>query len=119
MSNQNHTGITRITNACKNSAAGFHAAWKHEEAFRQEVILLLIAGPLGYYFGNTRIEQSLLIGSIILILIVELLNTAVEAAIDRIGLEHHELSGRAKDMGSAAVLSAMGLAALTWFLILI
>ena len=119
MANPHHTGITRMINACRNSAAGFNAAWKYEEAFRQEVILLLLAGPLGYYLGQTAVEQIILIGSIILILIVELLNTAVEAAIDRIGLEHHELSGRAKDIGSAAVLSAMGLAALAWLFILI
>lgn len=119
MANPQYTGITRMINACRNSAAGFKAAWKYEEAFRQEVILLLLAGPLGYFLGQTKIEQLILIGSIILILIVELLNTAIEAAIDRIGLEQHELSGRAKDMGSAAVLSAMGLAALAWFLILI
>ena len=103
MANQNAKGLKRIYNAAFFSAAGFKATWQHEEAFRQEVLLLIISAPAAIYLAKTSIELLLLIGSVILVLLVELLNSAVEAAIDRIGLEHHELSGRAKDIGSAAV----------------
>jgi diacylglycerol kinase (ATP) len=101
------------------SMAGFKAVWKHEEAFRQEVLLLLVTAPLALWVTDNNIERVLLIGSVIGVLLVELLNSAVEAAIDRIGFEHHELSGRAKDIGSAAVMLSLTLAAFTWALILI
>lgn len=101
------------------SAAGFKATWEHEEAFRQEVLLLIVACPTAIYFAKTPVEILLLIGSVVLVLLVELLNSAVEAAIDRIGFEHHELSGRAKDIGSAAVMLSLIWAAITWSVILI
>jgi diacylglycerol kinase (ATP) len=119
MAGQNLTGIARLNAAWQNSLAGLKACWTHEEAFRQEVIISIVGIPLGFYLGETPIEQVLLIGSLLLLMIIELLNSAVEAAIDRIGMERHELSGRAKDIASAAVLLAALLTGLTWFLLLI
>lgn len=119
MANQNEKGIKRIYNACFYSAAGYKAVWQHEEAFRQEVLLFLVSTPLAVWLGENAIERVLLIGSVTLVLLVELLNSAVEAAIDRIGPEHHELSGRAKDIGSAAVTTSLLWAAATWVLILV
>jgi diacylglycerol kinase (ATP) len=119
MANQNAKGFKRLINACWFSLAGFKATWQHEEAFRQEVILLIISTPLACYLGNSTIEKLLLIGSVILVLIVELLNSAIEAVVDRVGLEHHELSGRAKDIGSAAVMLSLIWAIATWSLILL
>jgi diacylglycerol kinase (ATP) len=118
MANQNAKGLKRIYNAAFFSAAGFKATWQHEEAFRQEVLLLIVACPAAFFLAKTPIEILLLIGSVVLILLVELLNSAVEAAIDRIGFEHHELSGRAKDIGSAAVMLSLIWAAITWSVIL-
>lgn len=118
MAGQNQKGLKRIVNAFFFSIAGFKATWKHEEAFRQEVFLLIVAAPLAFWLTDNNIELVLLIGSVVAVLLVELLNSAVEAAIDRIGFEHHELSGRAKDIGSAAVMLSLTLAALTWALIL-
>ena len=97
---------------------GLKAAYKHEEAFRQESIALLFAIPLGIWLGEGAVETILLIGSVLLVLIVELINSAIEATVDRFGGEHHELSGRAKDMGSAAVLVTTVLAAMVWLLII-
>ena len=119
MAGQNVKGLKRIINAFFFSIAGFKASWKYEEAFRQEVLLLLVAAPLAIWVTDNNIERVLLIGSVVSVLVVELLNSAVEVAIDRIGFEHHELSGRAKDIGSAAVMLSLALAALTWALILI
>lgn len=119
MANQNQKGLKRIYNACFYSAAGYKAVWQHEEAFRQEVLLLLVTAPLALWLGQSAIERVLLIGCVVLVLLVELLNSAVEAAIDRIGPEHHELSGRAKDIGSAAVMTSLLWAAATWILILV
>ncbi|MDX2426057.1 MAG: diacylglycerol kinase [Cycloclasticus sp.] len=119
MAGQNLTGVARLIAAGQNSLAGLKACWTHEEAFRQEVIISIVGIPLGFYLGETPIEQVLLIGSLLLLMIIELLNSAVEAAIDRIGMEHHELSGRAKDIASAAVLLGAVLTGLTWLLILI
>ena len=116
---QNAKGIKRFVNAFFFSVAGFKATWQHEEAFRQEVFLLLVAAPLAVWLTANNVERVLLIGSVVGVLLVELLNSAVEAAIDRIGFEHHELSGRAKDIGSAAVMLSLALAALTWAIILI
>lgn len=118
MAGQNLKGIARLIAAGKNSMAGLTACWTHEEAFRQEILLSIIGIPVALHLGETPIEQVLLIGSLFLLMIIELLNSAVEATVDRIGLEHHELSGRAKDIGSAAVLFGMILVGLTWFLIL-
>jgi diacylglycerol kinase (ATP) len=119
MANQNAKGLQRLINACFFSAAGFKATWTHEEAFRQEVLLFVITTPLAVWLGETTVEKLLLIGSIVLVMLVELLNSAVEAVVDRVGLEHHELSGRAKDIGSAAVMLSLVWAAITWTLILI
>ena len=119
MANQNEKGVKRIINACYFSAAGFKAVWTHEEAFRQEVLLFAVTTPLAIWLGQTPIEKLLLIGSIVLVLLVELLNSAIEAIVDRVGLERHELSGRAKDIGSAAVMLSLVWAAVTWTYILV
>lgn len=119
MANQNVKGIKRIFNACIFSYYGFKATWQHEEAFRQEVLLFLVTTPLGLWLGETIIEKLLLVGSMILVLLVELLNSAIEAVVDRVGLEHHELSGRAKDIGSAAVMLSLVWAGITWGSILL
>jgi diacylglycerol kinase (ATP) len=119
MAYQTEKGLKRILNACSFSAAGFKAAWAHEEAFRQEVVLFVVTTPLAIWLGQTPVERLLLIGSVILVLLVELLNSAIEAIVDRVGLERHELSGRAKDIGSAAVMLSLVWAAITWIYILI
>ena len=119
MANQNAKGFKRLVNACFFSIAGFKATWQHEEAFRQEVLLFLVSTPLAIWLGETAIEKVLLIGSVVLVLLVELLNSAVEAVVDRVGFEHHELSGRAKDIGSAAVTLSLIWAGITWALILL
>lgn len=119
MANQNEKGFKRILNACFFSAAGFKAVWIHEEAFRQEVLLFAVTTPLAIWLGQTPIERLLLIGSVLLVLLVELINSAIEAIVDRVGLERHELSGRAKDIGSAAVMLSLVWAAVTWSYILV
>lgn len=118
MANQNEKGVKRIFNAFFFSMQGFKAIWQHEAAFRQELLLFLVVTPLAIWLGENNIEKLLLIGSLLLVLLVELLNSAIEAVVDRVGYEHHELSGRAKDIGSAAVLLALIWAAITWFFIL-
>ena len=112
-------GLRRLINALGYSRDGLAAAWKHEAAFREEVLLAAVAIPLGLWLGQGGIEKALLVGSILLVLIVELLNSAVEAVVDRVSDEHHELSGRAKDIGSAAVLLTLALAAIVWALVLV
>ncbi len=119
MANQNAKGFKRIYNAFFFSMAGFKATWDHEEAFRQEVVLLVLGVPLAITFGGSAVEILLLIGSLVLVLLVELLNSAVESVVDRVGFEHHELSGRAKDIGSAAVSLALFWALITWIFILL
>ena len=113
------TGIKRLANAFTYSVAGTLAAFKHEDAFRQEVLLSAFLIPLAIYLGQTPIEQALLIASILLIIIVELLNSSVEATVDRISVKRHKLSKRAKDIGSAAVFFSLVNAAVIWFLILV
>ena len=105
--------------AARNSFAGLREAIRHEDAFRQELILAAIALPLACWLGQSGVERALLIGSVLLILIVELLNSAVEATVDRISFENHRLAKRAKDIGSAAVLLALGNAAVIWLLVII
>jgi len=119
MAGQNLTGLARINAAFFNSMKGFKATWLHEEAFRQEVYLFVVGAPLGFWLGESATEKLLLVGSLIIVMIVELLNTGIEIVVDRISFERHELSGRAKDVGSAAVLSSLILAGLAWGLILI
>ncbi len=113
------TGLQRVLNAAGYSWAGLTAAFRHEDAFRQEVFLALLLIPLGLYLGETGIERALMVGAILLVLIVELLNSALEAAVDRISLEHHLLIKRAKDMGSAAVMIALANVAVVWALVLL
>ena len=118
MAGSGYRGFTRIVRATRNSWQGLRAAYRHEEAFRQETWLCLLLLPLGFYLGDGGAEKALLIGSVLLLPLVEILNSAVEAAVDRVGTEHNELAGRAKDMGSAAVAIAIALLAATWLLVL-
>jgi diacylglycerol kinase (ATP) len=112
------TGLRRVLNATHYSLAGLAAAAKHEDAFRQELILVVLLTPLALWLGDTGVERALMIGSLIVVLIVELLNSAVEATVDRISFENHRLAKRAKDIGSAAVMLSLANAALVWLLIL-
>ncbi|NOR36748.1 MAG: diacylglycerol kinase [Woeseiaceae bacterium] len=114
MAKPGNTGIRRILRATRYSAQGFAQAWQHEAAFRQELVLAIVLTPAAIWLGETIVEQALLIGVLLLVLIVELFNSAIEAAIDRHGDEHHELSGRAKDMGSAAVFVSLVIVLLVW-----
>jgi diacylglycerol kinase (ATP) len=109
--------LGRVWRAAGYSLKGLRAAWR-EPAFAQEAVLFLVLAPLGWWLGANGIERALLIGSLLLVLIVELLNSAIEAAVDRVGAERHALAGAAKDMGSAAVLLSIVLAILTWALVL-
>ena len=117
MGKPGNTGIRRIVNATFYSLAGLRAAWQHEAAFRQEVMLAVVLIPAGIWLGRTAVERSLLIGSCLLVLIVELLNSGIEAIVDRVGTEPHRLSGQAKDLGSAAVFVSLTLVLVVWGLI--
>ncbi|AKP33351.1 diacylglycerol kinase [Yersinia aleksiciae] len=108
------TGLTRIYKAAGYSAKGLSAAWKNEAAFRQETVAAIIAIILAFWLDIDVITRILLIGSVVLVIIIEVINSAIEAVVDRIGSEFHELSGRAKDMGSAAVFLAVLLAIFVW-----
>ncbi len=119
MGKTNATGLTRIFNAGIYSWKGFKAAYKNEEAFRQELYLAIVMIPAAVYLGETLLDIILLISSVLFVLLVELLNSAVEAVVDRIGDEYHELSGRAKDMGSAAVLLAIIICVGIWLGVLL
>lgn len=112
-----HTGWRHLVHSTRYSFKGLHAAWCHEAAFRQEVGLCLVLLPLAWWVGDGPVEWILLLGSCLLVLIVELLNSAIESVVDRIGSEHHELSGRAKDISSAAVMLSLLAAGLTWALL--
>lgn len=107
----------RIVGGFTYSCQGLKSCFKHEEAFRVEVLTAAVLIPLALVIAETPVELVLLIGSVVLVLVAELLNSAIEAVVDRIGEEHHELSGRAKDQGSAAVLLSMGLMLITWLMI--
>lgn len=111
-------GPARIIKAAGWSMQGLRAAWLHESSFRLEVYLFVILAPIGWWLGDSGVERALLIGSMLLVLSIELLNSAVEAVIERYGPEHHELAGRAKDMGSAAVFVLMMNVLLVWGAIL-
>jgi diacylglycerol kinase (ATP) len=113
------TGLTRVWNALFYSIAGLRAAYRHEDAFRQEVWLALVLIPLSLLLPSSGIGHALMVGSVLLVLVVELVNSAIEAAIDRISLEHHRLSKRAKDIGSAAVLLSLANVVATWSLVLL
>ncbi|EDL67782.1 diacylglycerol kinase [Vibrio campbellii] len=114
-----NTGLKRIIKATGYSAKGLRAAFKHEAAIRQELVMLAIAIVLACVFDLSVIERILMLGVVVLVLIVELINSAIEAVVDRVGVEHHELSGRAKDIGSAAVMVALAFAGFTWLYILL
>jgi diacylglycerol kinase (ATP) len=114
MAKQGKRGLRRLRDATGYSAAGLATAWRGEEAFRQEVLLAVVLVPLALWLGQTAIECLLLIGSWLVVMIVEILNTAIEATVDRIGDDHHQLSGQAKDLGSAAVFLSLILAVLAW-----
>jgi len=114
----NGIGVNRLFKAMYCSVLGFKAAYRHEEAFRQELLLCAVLIPLGLWLGNTGPERALLVGCLLVVLIVELLNSALEAIVDRIGTERHELSGRAKDLGSAAVYLAISNVIIIWLLVL-
>ncbi|MDQ3494663.1 MAG: diacylglycerol kinase [Pseudomonadota bacterium] len=109
----------RILMATVWSLQGLRAAWLHESSFRLEVYLFVILAPLGWWLGEGGVERALLVGSLLLVLCVELLNSAIEAVIERFGDEHHEIAGRAKDMGSAAVMVSMLHVLLVWAAILL
>ncbi|HSR01672.1 MAG TPA: diacylglycerol kinase [Methylophilaceae bacterium] len=113
------TGIRRLMNAFGYSLEGFRAAFKHEDAFRQEVFLAVILIPLALYLEGEALHRILMIGSIFLVLIVELLNSAVEAVVDRVSIERHALAKRAKDIGSAAVFVALTNVVVVWGLIVV
>ncbi len=119
MANQQHKGIARIVNAIGFSWSGLKACYSNEEAFRQEVWLCLVLLPFALWLGETPGEKALLVMSLILVVITELLNSAIETVIDRVGLEWHELAGRAKDIGSAAVFIALANVIVVWVIILI
>ncbi|MFY0991743.1 diacylglycerol kinase [Halomonas sp. C05BenzN] len=112
-----HTGWRHLISATDYSLRGLRAAFRHETAFRQEVLVFVLVLPLAWWIGQGPVEWILLVGSCLLVLIVELINSAIESVVDRIGPERHELSGRAKDIGSAAVMLALFLAGLTWVLL--
>ncbi len=119
MAYQNARGLKRLMNAFRYSKEGFRKCFKYEEAFRQEVFASFVFVPLGIWLGETGVERAILVGAWMMVLIVELLNSAVEANVDRVGLEPHKLSARAKDIASAAVLTSLTMAATVWALILL
>ncbi len=113
------TGLRRLINAVGYSFSGLAAAARHEDAFRQELILAAVLVPFGLWLGASGAERAMLVGSVLLVLIVELLNSAVEATVDRVSLDDHSLAKRAKDIGSAAVMLALVNVTVVWLLILI
>ena len=118
MKPENKANFQRVIRAAGYSMKGLKSAYIYEAAFRQEVWLSFFMFFAGLYLGDGAVEKILLVGSVLLVLVAELLNSAVESVVDRIGSEYHELSGRAKDIGSAAVFVAMLITGLTWLLIL-
>lgn len=119
MNKPGDTGLRRVIKATGYSIKGLKSAFKSEAAVRQELALCAILIPVAFYLDVSKIETIALVGSLVLIFILELINSAIEAVVDRIGPEHHELSGKAKDIGSAAVMVAIFFAIFTWFLILV
>ncbi|MBA2780517.1 diacylglycerol kinase [Billgrantia kenyensis] len=111
------TGWRHLIDATGYSIKGFRFAYRHETAFRQELALCVVMLPLAWWVGSGPVEWILLVGSCLLVLAMELINSAIESVVDRIGTEHHELSGRAKDIGSAAVMVTLIIAGLTWGLL--
>ncbi len=113
------TGLKRVWNALFYSIEGFRAAWKHEDAFRQESLLAVVLIPLAFLLADAPLERALMVASVLLVLIVELVNSAIEATVDRISLDNHQLAKRAKDIGSAAVLIALINVLAVWGLVLL
>ena len=114
MAKPGNTGLYRIFKATGYSLKGLQSAWKNEAAFRQELMLMLVLTPLAFWLGEGLAQQLLLMIVAWLVVIVEILNSGIEAVVDRIGSEHHELSGRAKDLGSAAVFLSLTLTIVVW-----
>lgn len=112
------TGLKRVWNALFYSMAGFKAAFRHEDAFRQETLLAAILIPAAFFLSDAAVARALMIGSVLLVLLVELVNSAIEATVDRISLENHNLAKRAKDIGSAAVFVSLVNVVVIWSLIL-
>lgn len=117
MGKPGNTGLRRVINATFFSMAGLRTAWQSEAAFRQECLLAVVLIPAGVWLGQDAVQRALLVGTCLLVLIVELLNTAVEYVVDRVGTDHHRLSGQAKDLGSAAVFVSLALTLIVWVLI--
>lgn len=111
-------GWRRLFNATGYSAAGFAWAWRQEAAFRLELVLALMLAPLGLALGDSGIERALLVGSLLLVLVVELINSSIEAVVDRVGIDRHVLAGAAKDLGSAAVFVTLMNVVVVWALVL-
>ena len=118
MANKEATGLKRLINATRYSLAGLTAAWKNEEAFRLEIVAAVFMLPAAFWLGQTATERSLLIGTCLIVMITELLNSAIETVVDRIGLDRHELSGRAKDIASAAVMLSLLMTVIIWAMII-
>ena len=114
MANSEAKGLKRLINATRYSLAGLRAAWKNEEAFRMEIVAAAVMIPSAFWLGTTAAQRGLLVGTCFVVMITELLNSAIEAIVDRIGTEHHELSGRAKDIGSAAVMVSLIMTLIIW-----
>ena len=117
MTKPGYTGLVRIAKAARFSVLGFRSAWRYEPAFRQECTLAVILVPCAFLLAETYTQAALLIAAIGLVLVTELLNSAIEAVVDRIGQEHHQLAGQAKDMGSAAVFVSLVIVLVTWSLV--
>ncbi len=115
---RSRTGLFHFVDGLRYSLRGLAAAWKHAEAFRQEIVVFIAAVVVAAFVGDSAIERALLIGILFPVLIAELINTAVETVVDRIGVEHHELSGRAKDLASAAVFVSIIAAVTVWALVI-
>ncbi|HTN29125.1 MAG TPA: diacylglycerol kinase [Burkholderiales bacterium] len=113
------SGVRRILNATRYSLAGLAAAARHEAAFRLELLLAVVLVPCAWFLGANGVQRALLVGSVLLVLIVELVNAALEASVDRVSLDHHELAGRAKDLGSAAVMLSLVNVVVVWALVLL
>jgi diacylglycerol kinase (ATP) len=118
MGKPGNTGFTRLVNATVFSIRGLYAALRHEAAFRQELGFAVVMTPLAFWIGESTVEIALLISCLLIVLIVELLNSAIEAVVDRVSTEEHELSGRAKDLGSAAVFVSLANVIIIWGLII-
>jgi diacylglycerol kinase (ATP) len=119
MQTEDNKGLRRLINALRWTVRGMKSTFKHEEAFRQEVYLVLVLLPLGLWLGEDGAEKALLTAPLLIVLVVELMNSAIESVVDRISTDHHKLSGRAKDQGSAAVFVSLSLVTLCWVLVLL